>query len=153
MPFWIFTQCGLLEESSKTFEEMHGHDVISWNAMISRHVRSGHHGEAIELLKDMLIEGFEPNLHTYSSIFSICANIPSIEWAKQAHCCILKPGFDSNVVLGSALIDIYTKCGRLSEAQKVFDNLVTKNLVSWNTILVGYAQHEFGREALEIYNT
>ncbi|XP_030964065.1 pentatricopeptide repeat-containing protein At3g24000, mitochondrial-like [Quercus lobata] len=152
MPFWIFTQCGLLEESSKTFEEMHGHDVISWNAMISRHVRSGHHGEAIELLKDMLIEGFEPNLHTYSSIFSICADIPSIEWAKQAHCCILKPGFDSNVVLGSALIDIYTKCGRLSEAQKVFDNLVTKNLVSWNTILVGYAQHEFGREALEIYN-
>ncbi|XP_075643620.1 pentatricopeptide repeat-containing protein At2g27610-like [Castanea sativa] len=148
----FYSKCGLLEESSKTFEEMHEHDVISWNALISGHVRYGHHGEAIELLKDMLIEGFEPNLHTYPSIFSICGDIPAIEWGKQTHCHILKPGFDSNVVVGSALIDMYAKCGRLSEARKVFDILVTKNLVSWNTILVGYAQHGFGREALEIYN-
>ncbi|KAM3685191.1 hypothetical protein ACJW31_11G099200 [Castanea mollissima] len=110
------------------------------------------YSKSIELLKDMLIEGFEPNLHTYPSIFSICGDIPAIEWGKQTHCHILKPGFDSNVVVGSALIDMYAKCGRLSEARKVFDILVTKNLVSWNTILVGYAQHGFGREALEIYN-
>ena len=56
------------------------------------------------------------------------------------------------MVVGSALINMYAKCGRLSEARKVFDNLITKNLVSWNTILVGYAQHGFGKEALEIYN-
>jgi pentatricopeptide repeat protein len=128
------------------------HDVFSWNALISGHVRSGHHGEAIELMKDMLIERFEPNLHTYSSILSICGDIPAIEWGKQTHCCIIKPAFDSNVVVGSALIDMYAKCGRLSEARKVFDNLITKKLVSWNTILVGYAQHGFEREALEIYN-
>ena len=148
----FYSKCGLLEESSKTFEEMHEHDVISWNALISAHVRYGHHGEAIELLKDMLIEGFEPNLRTYPSISSICGDIPAIEWGKQTHCRILKPGFDSNVVVGCALIDMYAKCGRLSEARKVFDILVTKNLVSWNTILVGYAQHGFGGEALEIYN-
>ncbi|GMY23592.1 pentatricopeptide repeat-containing protein At2g27610-like [Fagus crenata] len=148
----FYSKCGLLEESSKTFEEMCKHDVVSWNALISGHVRSGHHGEAIELLKDMLIEGFKPNLHTYSSILSICGDIPAIKWGKQTHCCIIKPAFDSNVVVGSALIDMYAKCGRLSEARKVFDNLITKNLVSWNTILVGYAQHGFGREALEIYN-
>ncbi|KAM3733017.1 hypothetical protein ACB098_11G102800 [Castanea mollissima] len=126
--------------------------IFVGNAILDFYSKCGHHGEAIELLKDMLIEGFEPNLHTYPSIFSICGDIPAIEWGKQTHCHILKPGFDSNVVVGSALIDMYAKCGRLSEARKVFDILVTKNLVSWNTILVGYAQHGFGREALEIYN-
>ena len=64
----------------------------------------------------------------------------------------MKHGLESNVVLGSALIDLYAKCGRLSEARKVFDNLITKNLVSWNTMLLGYAQHGFGREAFEIYS-
>ncbi|XP_035540856.1 pentatricopeptide repeat-containing protein At2g27610-like [Juglans regia] len=148
----FYSKCGLLGESSKTFEEMLEHDVVSWNALIFGHLRSGHHGEAVELLKDMLIEGFEPNLYTYSSILSICGDLPAIEWGRQTHCCIMKPGFNTNVVVGSALIDMYAKCGRVSEAQKVFDNLITKNLVSWNTMLVGYAQHGFGREALEIYN-
>jgi pentatricopeptide repeat protein len=148
----FYSKCGLVEESSKTFEEMYEYDVVSWNAMISGHVRLGHHGEAIELLKDMLIKGFEPNLYTYSIILSICGDVPAIEWGKQTHCCIMKPGFESNVVLGSALIDMYAKCGRVSEARKVFDNLITKNLVSWNTMLLGYAQHGFGREALEIYS-
>jgi pentatricopeptide repeat protein len=110
-----------------------------------------HHGEATELLKDMLIKGFEPNLYTHSIILSILGVVPAIEWGKQTHCCIMKPGLEFNMVLGSALIDLYAKCGRLSEARKDFDNLITKNLVSWNTMLLGYAQHGFGREALEIY--
>ncbi|KAJ4720620.1 Pentatricopeptide repeat-containing protein [Melia azedarach] len=76
----------------------------------------------------------------------------AIGWGKQTHCCIIKPGYDSNVVIGSALIDMYAKCGRLIDARKVFDNLSSKNLVSWNTMLVGYAQHGLGREALEIYS-
>ncbi|KAL5733664.1 hypothetical protein ACOSQ2_033356 [Xanthoceras sorbifolium] len=148
----FYSKCGLLEESMKTFEEMDEHDVVSWNAIVSGHVGSGYHGEAIHLLKDMLSEGHKPNLYTYSSILNICSVVPAIEWGKQTHCRILKPGFDSNVVVGSAVIDMYAKCGRLIDARKVFDNLTSKNLVSWNTMIVGYAQHGLGREALEIYS-
>ncbi|TXG49347.1 hypothetical protein EZV62_025222 [Acer yangbiense] len=147
----FYSKCGLLEESMKTFEEMDEHDVVSWNALVSGHVGAGWYGEAIHLLKDMLFEGHKPNLYTYSSILNICSVVPAIEWGKQTHCCIIKPGFDSNVVVGSAVIDMYAKCGRLIDARKVFDNLTSKNLVSWNTMIVGYAQHGLGREALEIY--
>ncbi|KAB1225392.1 hypothetical protein CJ030_MR1G015668 [Morella rubra] len=148
----FYSKCGLSEESSKTFEEMYEHDVFSWNALISGYLRSGCHGAAIELLREMLIIGFEPNIYTYSIILSICSDLPAIQWGKQIHCCIVKPGCNSNVVVGSALIDMYAKCGRLCEARKVFYNLTTRNLVSWNTMLMGYAQHGFGKEALEIYN-
>ncbi|KAK3228467.1 hypothetical protein Dsin_000348 [Dipteronia sinensis] len=149
----FYSKCGLLEESMKTFEEMDEHDVVSWNALVSGHVGAGWYGEAIQLLQDMLFEGHKPNPYTYSSILNICSVVPAIEWGKQTHCCIIKPGFDSNVVVGSAVIDMYAKCGRLIDARKVFDNLTSKNLVSWNTMIVGYAQHGLGREALEIYST
>ncbi|KAK9283705.1 hypothetical protein L1049_011955 [Liquidambar formosana] len=148
----FYSKCGLLEESLKTFEEMDGHDVVSWNSLIFGRVKCGCYGEAIELLDRMLFEGFDLNLYTYSSILSLCSDLPAIEWGRQTHCRIIKPRFDSNVVVGSALIDMYAKCGRLSDARKIFNNLTLRNLVSWNTMLVGYAQHGFGREALEIYS-
>lgn len=148
----FYSKCGLLEECVKIFEEMGVHDVVSWNALISGHVRAGSYEDAVKLLKDMLSEGFKPSIFTYSSILSICGDIPAIEWGKQTHCCVLKPGFECNVVVGSTLIDMYAKCGRLNDARKVFDSLSSKNLVSWNSMLVGYAQHGCGKEALEIYD-
>ncbi|GLT93301.1 hypothetical protein SLE2022_111000 [Rubroshorea leprosula] len=148
----LYSKCGLLEESLRTFQEMDGQDVVSWNSLITGHAGSGHHGEAIELLRDMLFKGYKPNLHTYSIILSVCADIPAIKWGKETHCCIIKPAFHSNVVVGTALIDMYAKCGMLNEAWKVFDNLTSKNLISWNTMIVGYAQHGYAREALEVYH-
>ena len=148
----FYSKCGLLQESLRTFKDMDEHDIVSWNSLISGHAGSGQYEAAIELLKDMLFQGYKPNLYTYSSILSICSDIPATEWGKQTHCCIIKPAFDSNVVVGSALIDMYAKCGILNAARKVFDYLTSKNLVSWNTMLAGYAQHGFVSEALDIYS-
>ncbi|XP_019150792.1 PREDICTED: pentatricopeptide repeat-containing protein At2g27610-like [Ipomoea nil] len=148
----FYSKSNLLDESFKIFQEMTEYDIVTWNALIAGYIRSGHYEQAIKLLQEMLFEGLEPNLHTYSCILSICGDLPAIEWGKQVHCRIMKPGFDSNVVVGSTLIDMYAKCGRLGDARKVFDILPCKNLVSWNTMLIGYAQHGFGKEALEIYS-
>ncbi|KAK1382673.1 Pentatricopeptide repeat-containing protein [Heracleum sosnowskyi] len=148
----FYSKSGILEDSLKIFDEIDSHDVITWNALIDGHVKSGCHGEAIELLRSMLVEGFDLNLYTYSILFSVCGDLPAVEWGKQAHCCVMKSGFHTNVVVGSALVDMYAKCGRLRDARKTFDSLPCKNLVSWNTMLVGYAQHGFGKETLEIYD-
>uniref|UniRef100_A0A7N0RIU7 Pentatricopeptide repeat-containing protein n=1 Tax=Kalanchoe fedtschenkoi TaxID=63787 RepID=A0A7N0RIU7_KALFE len=147
----FYSKCKLLDESSKAFLEICQHDTVSWNTLISGRVKSGCHGEVVELLTQMMREEFAPNLYTYSSILSFCGDLPALQWGRQTHCCILKPGFDSDVVVGSSLIDMYAKCGRLDDAHKTFDNLGSKNLVSWNTMLTGYAQHGFGYEALDLY--
>ncbi|XP_058107682.1 pentatricopeptide repeat-containing protein At2g27610-like [Magnolia sinica] len=148
----LYAKCGLLEESSKVFYEMMERDVVSWNALFAGHVQHGHFGEAIELLHQMLHEGMQPSIYTYSSILNLCGDLPATEWGKQTHCSIIKPGFDTDVVVGSALVDMYAKCGRLSDARKVFNNLNIKNLVSWNTMIIGYAQHGIGKEALEMFD-
>ncbi|XP_027159164.1 pentatricopeptide repeat-containing protein At3g49170, chloroplastic-like [Coffea eugenioides] len=148
----FYIKRGLVEEALKTFYEMDEYDIVTWNAMITGFVGSGHYEGAIQFLRDMLFEGFDPNLYTYSSLLSICGDLPAVQWGKQIHSRILKPGFDSNVVVGSALIDMYAKCGRMDAARKVFDTFPSRNLISWNTMLVGYAQNGFAKEALEIYD-
>ncbi|XP_071711969.1 pentatricopeptide repeat-containing protein At2g27610-like [Rutidosis leptorrhynchoides] len=141
----------LFKEAIKIYDEMIEPDVVTWNALISGHMNLGYYEDAIKLLHEMLSKGFELNHYSYSSILNICGDLPAIEWGKQTHCCIVKLKIDSNVIVGSALIDMYAKCGRLSNAQAVFDNFHFKNIVSWNTMLVGYAQHGLGQKSLEIY--
>ncbi|KAK1430199.1 hypothetical protein QVD17_12767 [Tagetes erecta] len=148
----FYFKCNHITEALKIFNEMNEHDVVTWNALISGHMNTGLYEKAVEFLREMLLKGFELNLYSYSSLLNICGDLPAIEWGKQTHCCIIKLQFDENVVVGSALIDMYAKCGRLSNARVVFDNFSFKNIVSWNTMLVGYAHHGHGEKALKIYN-
>ncbi|CAI9302061.1 unnamed protein product [Lactuca saligna] len=148
----FYSKNALLQESLKIFQEMTQHDVVTWNTLISGHMNLNCHEEALQLLRDMLFKGFELNLYSYSSILNICGNLPAVEWGKQTHGCIVKHKFDSNVVVGSALIDMYAKCGRLSNARVIFDKFNSKNIVLWNTMINGYAHHGHGKESLEIYD-
>ncbi|PWA36535.1 tetratricopeptide-like helical domain-containing protein [Artemisia annua] len=148
----FYFKSGNNAEALKVFDEMNDHDVVTWNALISGHMNAGFYDEAVKLLRDMLSKGFELNLHSYSSILSICGDLPAINWGKETHCRIVKLEFEMNVVVGSALIDMYAKCGKLSNARVVFDNFNFKNIVSWNTMLVGYAHHGHGEKSLEIYD-
>ncbi|KAL3649945.1 hypothetical protein CASFOL_006348 [Castilleja foliolosa] len=150
LDFYSKTDC--LDDSLKTFYEMDVPDVVSWNSLISGCIGSGRYEVMTKSIHSMLSDGFAPDIYTYSSILSVCGDLPAAEWGKQTHCRVIKPGIDSNVVVASALIDMYAKCGRLTDARKIFDVVPNKNLVSWNAMITGYAQHGFGREALEIYD-
>lgn len=147
----FYAKIGCLDDSFKISSEMDVHDIVCWNALIAGCINWGCYGKAVRIIKSMLLEGFDPNTYTYSSLLSICGDLPAAEWGKQTHCRIIKPRLDSNVVVGNALVDMYAKCGRLNDARKVFDTLPSKNLVSWNAMIGGYAQHGFGNEALEIF--
>ncbi|GAA0158414.1 hypothetical protein LIER_15448 [Lithospermum erythrorhizon] len=148
----LYTKNNLPEEAYKIYKAMDEHDSVTWNSLIAGFLKSGRYEEAIGAFRNMLSLKYDPTLYTYSSVLSICGDFPAIEWGKQTHCCIVKPGFEFDVVVGSALIDMYAKCGRLDYSRKVFNRLSTKNLISWNTMLTGYAEHGLGNEALEIYN-
>ncbi|MCD9561237.1 hypothetical protein HAX54_020240 [Datura stramonium] len=82
----FYSKSDLFEESLKLFQEMKEHDVVSWNTLIAGCVSSGRYEEAMRFLREMLLEGFELSLYTYSSILSICGDLPAIEWGKQTHC-------------------------------------------------------------------
>ncbi|CAN0900899.1 Pentatricopeptide repeat-containing protein At1g08070, chloroplastic [Linum grandiflorum] len=142
---------GLMEEARKLFDEMPIRDVVSWNAMISGYVHSGLYEEALEFFGEMVRVGITPNVSTMLSVLSACAQSGSLELGNWVQSWIEDHGLGSNLRLLNGLVDMYAKCGDLERATSIFDNMETKNVVSWNVMIGGYNHRGCYKESLEIF--
>ncbi|XP_065847859.1 pentatricopeptide repeat-containing protein At4g18520, chloroplastic [Euphorbia lathyris] len=147
---WLYCKCGEFRVASKVFQQMPLRNVVSWTAMISGYTCLGHESEALEILTEMMEEGVEPNEFTCSSALKACANLESVMQGKLIHCFTNKTPAWSNVFVGSALIYMYSKCGYLSDAIQVFDNMPERNLISWKTMILSYARNGLCQEAFKL---
>uniref|UniRef100_A0A7N0TLF7 Pentatricopeptide repeat-containing protein n=1 Tax=Kalanchoe fedtschenkoi TaxID=63787 RepID=A0A7N0TLF7_KALFE len=147
---WFYCKCGEYETGFTVLQQMPERDAVSWTAMISGCANLGHEPEALEFLKEMLGEGVEPNPFTYSSALKACANLEAIHQGKLIHSSLNKTPAVSNVFVGSALINMYAKCGYMTEALRVFDSMPERNLVSWKAMIVACARSGLCREALQL---
>eukprot|EP01018_Ginkgo_biloba_P031628 Gb_29020 [translate_table: standard] len=146
-----YSQNGRVEEALKLFERMPERDLVSWNAMIAGYAQNGRFDETLKLFRQMQLAGMKPNSETFTSVLPGCANLASLEQGMEVHDNIIRSGFLSDVLVGSALIDMYAKCGKIKDACKVFDKMRRRDIVSWNAMIKGYAMHGCGKEALQIF--
>lgn len=144
----MYGKCGCLKEALETFHRMSERDVISWTSIIA--VCTQHH-QALQLFRRMQLEGMAPNRATFVSVLDACCSQDLLSEGKQVHIWILSGGCVLDVVVGTAIVNMYAKCGNLECAHKVFDELLEKNAVSWTAIITAYAQHGEGKEALQLY--
>ncbi|KAJ7536443.1 hypothetical protein O6H91_12G069800 [Diphasiastrum complanatum] len=147
----MYAKCGCTEDARELFNNMRERDVVSWNAMIAGYAQNGLGKEALALYEQMQLEGVQPNNVTFVVVLKACASIAALEEGKQLHSHIIKRGFESDVIVGSSLVDMYAKCGCLEDAHQLFNNMSTRNVVSWNAMIAGYAQNGLGKEALALY--
>ncbi|KAF3785471.1 Pentatricopeptide repeat-containing protein [Nymphaea thermarum] len=147
---WFYSRCGEYVYGSRVLELMPSRDVISWTALISGCSRLGYGSEALKYMNDMLWEGVEPNQFTYSTALKACTKIEALRQGKWIHASANKTGSLLNVFVGSALIDMYAKCGCVNDAYQVFDKLPKRNVVSWNALILGYARNGLCKEALKL---
>lgn len=118
--------------------------------MIAGCVQQGFNEETPVLFEQIRREGVKPNQFTYTSVLRACAGLEALEQGKQIHGSINKSQFESDVFVGSALIDLYAKCGSLVQAQYVFDSMPSRNAVSWNVIILGHLRHGYSKKALKL---
>ncbi|KAK1555922.1 hypothetical protein Q3G72_033356 [Acer saccharum] len=147
---WFYCKTGESPTASKVLQQMPLRDVVSWTAIISGCASLGHESEALEFMKDMLDEGVEPNSFTYSSALKACAKLEDVLHGKLIHSSANKTTALSNVFVGSALINMYAKCGHVVEAYQVFDSMPERNLVTWKAMIVGYATNGHCQKALKL---
>lgn len=147
---WFYCKCGKYSMASRILQQMPTRDVVSWTAMISGCAHLGHEYEALEFLKEMLDDGVVPNPYTYSSLLKACAKLENVLTGKEIHSIAKKTDALYNVFVGSALVHMYVKCGYVSEALQVFDSMPERNVVSWRTMIVGYARNGRCQEALKL---
>eukprot|EP01018_Ginkgo_biloba_P001353 Gb_22629 [translate_table: standard] len=146
-----YAQNGHVDEALKLFEEMPKRNVVSWNAMIAGYVQNGHADEALRIFRQMQLTGVKPNEKTFASVLPACANLTALEQGKEIHEEIISSQFESDVFVGSALVDMYAKCGSIENARDVFDKMHQRDVVSWTAMIEGYAMHGYGKEALKLF--
>lgn len=100
----------------------------------------------------MMGKGLYPTQFSYATILSSCAKSSSVPQGRQVHTQIVKDGVVNDVYVGSALIDMYSKCGEVYEARVFFDTMPFKNTITWNEMIHGYAQNGCGDKAIDLYN-
>ncbi|XP_057871944.2 pentatricopeptide repeat-containing protein At1g15510, chloroplastic isoform X2 [Cryptomeria japonica] len=147
----MYAKCGSIDKACEVFDRMPLRNVVSWTAMIVGYVHNGFVERALETFKKMQLEGVKPNSTTFASILPACAKVGALKQGMGIHQSILEGGFLSDVVVAIALIDMYAKCGSINKARQLFDKIPQRNVVSWNAMIVGYAQNGFVEKALEIF--
>ncbi|KAI4354681.1 hypothetical protein L6164_003528 [Bauhinia variegata] len=127
-------------------------NVVTWTSMIASCSQNGKDLEALELFREMQTEGVEPNSITIPSLIPACGNIAALMHGKAIHCFSLRKGYFGDIYVGSALIDMYAKCGKIQLSRLCFDIMPTRNLVSWNAVMKGYAMHGKANEMIELFH-
>ncbi|GAA0143392.1 hypothetical protein LIER_04087 [Lithospermum erythrorhizon] len=148
-----YAKNGDVDEARLLFDRMGERDVVCWNVMIDGYAQHGRSKEALGLLREMLLaNNVRPNEVTVVAALSAVGQAGELESGHWIHAYVKSNGLEVNVLVGSALIDMYSKCGSLEDARLVFDGMIDKDVVLWNSMIVGYALHGFSREALKLFD-
>eukprot|EP00257_Ricinus_communis_P016379 XP_015574542.1 pentatricopeptide repeat-containing protein At2g33760 [Ricinus communis] len=147
-----YAKSGDLGNARKVFDKMRERSVVSWNSIISGYEQNGFGREAIRLFKKMREEGFEPDSATFVIVLSACAQLGALSMGCWVHKYTIGHGLDLNVVLGTSLINMYTRCGTVTKAREVFDSMKEKNVVTWTAMISGYGTNGHGRQAVQLFD-
>ncbi|XP_059632772.1 pentatricopeptide repeat-containing protein At3g26630, chloroplastic [Cornus florida] len=143
--------CGELDDARVFFEQMPIRNVVSWTAMIDGYARNQRPEEAFELFWRMQLDNVRPNEFTLVSLLMACTELGSLKLGRWVHDFALRNGFKVGVFLGTALIDMYSKCGSLEDAKRVFGDMEVKSVATWNTMITSLGVHGCGEEALDLF--
>ncbi|ERM97068.1 pentatricopeptide repeat-containing protein At5g55740, chloroplastic [Amborella trichopoda] len=137
----LYAKCDSKEETFKLFEKLAVKNVFSWSAIIGFHCRNGFYDEALLSFSEMQKDGIFPDNFIIPNALKACASLRDEVSGKLIHGYSLKLGFFSCVFVGSSLVDMYGKLGLLEEAEQVFDTMPERNVISWNSIMVGFSHN------------
>ncbi|XVF32419.1 hypothetical protein REPUB_Repub17cG0080800 [Reevesia pubescens] len=147
-----YARVGDVESAELLFNQMPVKDIISWTTMINCYSRNKQFGEALALFEEMRRNKVSPDEVTMASVISACAHLGALDTGKKNTSLSNANGFNLDVYIGSALIDMYAKCGSLERSRLVFFKLREKNLFCWNSVIEGLAVHGHAKEALAMFD-
>jgi pentatricopeptide repeat protein len=147
----MYAKCERIEDARKVFDRMPQREAITWTTIVTGYAQNGPAEEALKLFGQMQRAGMRLNEFTFASVVKAGAGIAALEEGRQVHASILKTGFESDIFVGSALVDMYAKCRVVDEARQVFDCMPERNVVSWSGMIAGYALNGQDEEALKVF--
>lgn len=164
---YLYLKSGLVDEGRKCIQNVENTTLVTWNAMISGYAKMMDltiedgviyaHSRGIEALQifqklhrsDTKI--LKPDEFTYATILRVCSGLVAFDQGEQVHAQIVKNGCMPDIVVGSALVNMYSKCGSIENASKAFLEMPTRTLISWSCMIASYSQHGRSKEAILLF--
>lgn len=159
---YLYLKNGCISEAKKVFDGINKVNLVTWNAMIAGHAEmtslaedglsaSFWGTEALKIFGRMNKSGMKSDMYTLSSVLTVCSSLVVLEQGEQVHAQSIKTGFLSDVVLGTALVNMYNKCGSINGATKAFVEMSKRTLISWTSMITAFAQHARSQQALHLF--
>ncbi|XP_024543288.1 pentatricopeptide repeat-containing protein At2g13600-like [Selaginella moellendorffii] len=164
----LYGECGSMADASRAFARMPVHTVVSWDGLMLGYAQNEEPGAALEVFARMLQQGLPPDSRSFVAALKAWTGLAAMENAKQVSGKLVKArclgrgialheqaeqsGFYSDRFVAGTLVDLYSKCGSLSHARRVFEAMIhCRDVVFWNALILGYAESEEGEVALELF--
>ncbi|CAA0829297.1 Pentatricopeptide repeat-containing protein [Striga hermonthica] len=149
----MYAKLGILDSARRIFEQLPFKDVISWNTMITGYAQNGFASEAINLYRAMKEkDNLKPNQGTWVSVLPAYAHLGALRDGTRIHCLVLKQNLDADMYVGTCLIDLYGKCGRLGEAMLLFSEVPRETSVTWNAVISCHGLHGLGQTSVRLFH-
>ncbi|KAK9051996.1 hypothetical protein SSX86_028624 [Deinandra increscens subsp. villosa] len=143
----MYGKCGSVYESQRVFDRMATPNSVSWSALLGGYCQKGDFDTVIELFRAMQ----EVDLYSFGTIIRACAGLAAVRQGKEVHCVYLRKHACQCIIIESALVDLYSKCGCVDFAYRLFKQMRTRNVITWNSIISGFAQNGRGLDAIKMF--
>ncbi|KAH7277334.1 hypothetical protein KP509_39G045800 [Ceratopteris richardii] len=134
----MYASCGFMKKAEEIFDSLSSLDVVSWTALIDGYANQGQGREALVCFDCMQRKGIMPEPRTLVCVLKACGSVGAMDKGCEVHAAVKKNHLEGDLVVANALIDMYVKCGSLTKAQKVFDKLPVRDVISWTSLVLGY---------------
>lgn len=147
----MYAKCGEMNGACAVFDKMLERNVVSWTALMCGFLQNGNAKACLSLFCQMGSSSVKPNEFTLSTNIKASGVLSSVENGMQIHGMCMKSGFEWNPVVGNSIIDMYSKCGRINEAARMFDVMPAKSLITWNAMIAGYVLAGYSDKGLLLF--
>ncbi|KAI3851491.1 hypothetical protein MKX03_001207 [Papaver bracteatum] len=147
----MYSKCGFMEDACQIFDSARDIDEISMTVILVGFAQNGLEDEALRVFIKMAKAGIKIDANVLSAVLGVFGTDTSLSVGKQIHSLVIKKNFSSNLFVNNGLINMYSKCGDLTESVGIFSQMEERNAVTWNSMIAAFARHGLGFEALKLY--
>lgn len=148
----MYCKCRNIRSAKTWFNVMSQlRDIVSWNALLTTYATRGQSEQAVKFFSEIQWE-ITPSKFTFGILLTACANISAIQQGKQIHGFMIRNGIEIDIVIKGALVDMYSKCRRLKYAWRVFKKASSRDVMLWNSMILGCCHNGRGREVFELFS-
>lgn len=148
----MYAKCGIMDDAVGFLDEMITKDSVSYNAIISGCVQNGYAEKALLIFRQMQLSGTDPDLATMTGLLPACSHLAALQHGACCHGYSVVRGFTTDTSICNAIIDMYSKCGKIDISREIFDRMHKRDIISWNTMIIGYGIHGQCKEALSLFH-